>query len=50
LKWVDERDRALDEDLASGKKPGVQVNKEDGSVTYTLGKLRIEGKRSALDK
>ena len=50
LKWVKERDTNLDEDLKHGRRQGVKVNTEDGSVTYTLGKLRIEGKRSTLDK
>jgi hypothetical protein len=50
LKWVEERDKTLDDDLANDRRPGVRVNKEDGSVTYTLGKLQIEGKRSTLDR
>ena len=47
---MNERDKTLDEDLLKGRRKGVQVNKEDGSVTYTLGILKIEGKRSTLDK
>jgi len=34
----------------SGRRKGVQVNEADGSVTYTLGHLRLEGRRSTLDK
>jgi hypothetical protein len=47
---VNERDKLLDTELERGNRPGVKINKEDGSVTYTIGKLQIEGKRSALDK
>lgn len=50
LKWVEERDKTLDADLAMGRRPGVKVNEKDGSVTYTIGKLQIEGKRSTLDR
>jgi len=50
LKWVEERDQTLNDDLANNRRPGLRVNKEDGTVTYTLGKLQIEGKRSAMDK
>ena len=50
LKWISERDQTLDDNLLRGNTPGVKVNEADGSVTYTLGKLRIEGKRSSIDK
>ena len=50
MKWIIERDNILDDDLLNNKRPGVRVNSEDGSVTYTFGKLKIEGKRSTLDK
>jgi hypothetical protein len=50
LKWIDERDHTLEEDLALNRRPGVRVNREDGTVTYTIGKLQIEGKRTSLDK
>ena len=48
LKWVEERDSQMQDRLKSGQ-AGVKVN-EDGSVTYTLGKLQLEGKRSHMDK
>jgi hypothetical protein len=47
---VAERDKTLDSDLDRGLRPGVKVNKEDGSVTYTIGILQLEGKRTTLDK
>lgn len=50
VKWVIERDKTLDDDLLSGRRPGVRVNKEDGSVTYTIGKLQLEGKRTTLNR
>jgi len=50
IKWINERDSLLDDDLLKNRRPGVTVNTEDGSVTYTIGKLKIEGKRSTLDK
>ncbi|TNV74468.1 hypothetical protein FGO68_gene17601 [Halteria grandinella] len=50
VKWVGERDKTLDDDLLKGLRPGVKVNREDGSVTYTIGKLQLEGKRSTLDR
>jgi hypothetical protein len=50
LKWVEERDNTLDDDLKNNRRPGLKVNREEGTVTYTLGKLQIDGKRSTLDK
>ena len=50
MQWISERDSQLDEDLLHNRRPGVKVNTEDGSVTYTIGKLKIEGKRSTLDR
>jgi hypothetical protein len=50
IKWINERDSLLDDDLLNNRRPGVTVNTEDGSVTYTIGKFKIEGKRSTLDK
>ena len=50
LKWVEERDNTLDDDLKNNRRPGLKVNREEGTVTYTLGKLQIEGKRTTLDK
>jgi hypothetical protein len=50
LKWVQERDATLDDDLKNNRRPGVRVNQEEGTVTYTLGKLQIEGKRTMMDK
>ena len=50
IKWVEERDQTLDDDLANNRRPGVRVNQEEGTVTYTLGKLQIEGKRTTIDK
>lgn len=40
----------MEDDLKYHRRPGVKVNTEDQSVTYTFGKLKIEGKRSTLDK
>ena len=48
--WIADRDNKLDDDLLQNRRPGLKVNTEDGSVTYTFGKLKIEGKRSTLDK
>ena len=50
LKWIAERDQVLEDDLLQNRRPGIRVNSEEGSVTYTFGKLKIEGKRSTLDK
>ena len=50
MQWIIERDGQLDDDLLNHRRPGVKVNNEDGSVTYTIGKLKIEGKRSTLDR
>jgi hypothetical protein len=50
MQWIIERDGQLDDDLLHHRRPGVKVNTEDGSVTYTIGKLKIEGKRSTLDR
>jgi hypothetical protein len=50
IKWINERDNLLEDDLINHRRPGVKVNAEDQSVTYTFGKLKIEGKRSTIDK
>ena len=46
MNWVEERDKLLEDDLKHDRRPGVKVNREDGSVSYKIGRLTIEGKRS----
>jgi hypothetical protein len=48
--WIDERDSILEDDLKNNRRPGMQYDEKDGSVTVNLGKLRLEGKVSRLDK
>ena len=50
VRWVEERDQTLDEDLRHNRRPGVRVNEDGSTVTYTFGKLQIEGKRTSLDR
>ena len=47
---MEERDQTLNEDLKNDRRPGVRVNEDGSTVTYTFGKLQIEGKRSTIDK
>ena len=48
--WISERDLNLDEKIINNEAPGVQVDQDDGSVTHTLGALRLRGKMSQLNK
>ena len=48
--WISERDQSLDHKLRHGQVQGVEVDDEDGTVTYTLGALKIRGKTKELNK
>lgn len=44
--WISERDQNLDERINNNEAPGVVVDQDDGSVTHTLGALKLRGKIS----
>eukprot|EP00347_Sterkiella_histriomuscorum_P012484 403368398 len=50
VEWIESRDATLDSDLSNNLRSDVRINKQDGSVTYSFGKLQIEGKASQIDK
>ena len=39
--WISERDDTLNYKIEKNEAPGVNVNQDDGSFTYTLGALKL---------
>lgn len=48
--WIGERDDSLNSKIDNNQAPGVNVDHDDGSYTYTLGALKLRGKVAQLDK